>query len=90
MNCVLSAREQTIALGDYPFADLRGQLHRDVLCKAEAHHLLKVLKEPCTEHPTVVIGGSYNNGNIIKRTKCAEHRYLCPDCMKQIEKEIEG
>ncbi len=58
------------------------------IAKAQARHLLNLLKEPCTEHQTVVVGGSYNNGNIIRRTRSADHRYLCPECMAKIEEAL--
>jgi hypothetical protein len=53
------------------------------LCReAQARHLLRILKEPCTEHRLPV----YSVLNI----NLPAHRYDCPECMKQIEKEIEG
>jgi hypothetical protein len=49
----------------------------DNICKTQARHLLRILKEPCTEHDKTA-------GRRLRP------RYLCPECMKQIEKEIEG
>jgi hypothetical protein len=55
------------------------------LCEESQRHLLHILKEPCTEHPNIVQGDEED-----EVTLGIVYRYQCPECMKQIEKEIEG
>jgi hypothetical protein len=60
-------------------------------CKnASVRHALEYLKEPCTEHPIID-----KSMVILEVGKDAEygkhyhnHRYLCGQCMSEIEKEI--
>jgi hypothetical protein len=56
------------------------------LIKAQARHLLRILKEPCVHLlPDIENNNMTFLGNRVKYS----HRYLCPECMEQIEKEIE-
>ena len=50
--------------------------------EAQARKVVQYLEEPCTEHPKLCWrwGTSYEDK--------FEHCYLCPDCMKQIKKEL--
>jgi hypothetical protein len=51
------------------------------IAKAQAKHLLKILKEPCPHG----IGDFHDNDRAITMTT----RFNCQECMAQIEKEIE-
>jgi hypothetical protein len=51
------------------------------IAKSQSRHLLRILKEPCTEHrlPVYTVVG----------LNLPAHRYECSHCMAEIEKEIE-
>jgi len=59
------------------------------LIKAQARHLLRILKEPCTEHNKsgYITKGCLGDKKVFYKELL---RKDCPECMKQIEKEIEG
>jgi hypothetical protein len=57
----------------------------DEIAKAQAKHLWAILNEPCTEHP--VYGSDIAEQHGIKEAYY-QHRYLCEQCMSEIEKEI--
>jgi hypothetical protein len=50
--------------------------------KAGESHLLKILMEPCTEHKLPV----YSVLNI----NLPAHRKDCPDCMAEIQRQVNG
>jgi len=54
------------------------------LAKAQAIHAVQYLEEPCAEHPQFAFDSS---GEPVAQGNFS-HRYLCPDCMKQIKKEL--
>lgn len=62
------------------------------LCIEQSRHLLKILKEPCTEH----YGGIAMIDDSVRDIREGEDfkfkhgpaRMYCSNCMKQIEKEI--
>ena len=55
------------------------------VAKKAQQKLLRILKEPCTEHPLNKLDSPKFGG-----ISYPHHRYLCPDCLAEIEKEIEG
>ena len=80
MNVILSdEQKRSLLLGiknvDYLVDNVAKRIV-DSFCQAQAHHLLKLLQEPCTEHLGCI------TKHLIK------HRYQCPICMSEIEKEI--
>ena len=60
------------------------------LIKVQARHLLRILKEPCTEHGRQGVDYEYDRSMLYFKDGYLYHchRLNCPDCMKQIEKEI--
>ena len=77
MSILLSKKEISDVLGS------QGDWVQDILAVAEAQaiHAVQYLEAPCTEHPFNLFG----SGNLVR---FIEHRYLCPDCMKQIKGEL--
>ena len=93
-NVILSDKEiQSTPASSYPTSN---EYYILVGCKAGQRKLLRILKEPCWEHPI---------GDFEHDCRCEyipfidsqiddyehwhyAHRYLCPDCMAEIEKEI--
>jgi len=49
------------------------------IAKAAAIHAVQYLEEPCTEHP---------QRDDRDFSWFWQHRYLCPDCMANIKKEL--
>ena len=64
------------------------------ICIAQARHLLKLFNEPCTEHEYLNVqhyaDGHFSYNSLQDGLLYYKHRRDCPECMKQIEKEIEG
>jgi len=56
------------------------------IAKSQSRHLLRILKEPCKKHYEEEFVSHCSDA---KERIYPEHKYLCPDCMKEIEKEIE-
>ena len=54
--------------------------------KLVLRHLLRILKEPCKKHYEEEFVSHCSDA---KERIYPEHKYLCPDCMAEIEKEIE-
>jgi hypothetical protein len=55
--------------------------------------VLQYLEEPCSEHPMLYRYESFNLeqnkwNNHEKVRAYPDHRYLCPDCMRQIKEEL--
>ena len=63
------------------------------IAKAAAIHAVQYLEEPCTEHLYCVTDMRVENiGKLSPMDKHSRrqwlHRYLCPDCMANIKKEL--
>jgi hypothetical protein len=57
----------------------------EVAIVTQARHLLRILKEPCTKHPKML---PIKKDCALCALHCPEHRWDCPECMAEIEKEI--
>lgn len=60
----------------------QGKCYMPDNCKTEStRHLLRILKETCAEHKLPVYS--------VLGINLPAHRYDCPECLAEIEKEIE-
>ena len=83
-NVILSDKEiQSTPASSYPTSN---EYYILVGCKAGQRKLLRILKEPCTEHYKEDKKNHYDHTIVSKTT--IDHRYLCPDCLEEIENAI--
>ncbi len=62
------------------------------MCRKEAQsHLLKILMEPCTKHPQFYIPACIPNYYNYKMGKWYHsHKKDCPDCIGEIQRQVNG
>lgn len=76
-----------------PTTESKFKVSSKAIAKAAEYYLLKVLKEPCTGHIPDVIAEQLSVADICYEPELTahyyNHRYLCPKCMAEIEKEVQ-
>jgi hypothetical protein len=92
-NVILSEKQMVDTMWEHAQSSSNEELNHitqadrfKVIAKAQASHLLKILMEKCDKHWEENV--DMYDGHVIKSRY--NHRKDCPDCMAQIQRQVNG